>query len=196
MDDVLDRALGVEEAAAHLGRVVTLGEEAQDRRLALGQAGEREPARRQDLALELADLAQQPAQEVRGQRALAGSRGPDRQCEVVGRGLAAPDDAGDAGLGSREQPLVVDPGDEEDHLRGAPRTKRADLRGDRIGDVVRHHQGHAVDVWRVAGADDETLRAAQLAHDPGLGERVRCGHVDPDRRVEGNRLGNHSDALP
>ena len=53
MDDVLDRPLGVEELPTHLGGVVALGEQPQDRCLPLGQARERQPPRRQHLALEL-----------------------------------------------------------------------------------------------------------------------------------------------
>ena len=50
MDDVLHGALGVEEPAPDLGRVVALGEQSQDGRLALREAREGEAARREDEA--------------------------------------------------------------------------------------------------------------------------------------------------
>src|SRR5262245_49447498 len=46
VDDVLDCSLRVEQLPPDLGRVVALGEQPEDRRLALRQARERQPARR------------------------------------------------------------------------------------------------------------------------------------------------------
>src|SRR5215207_3874476 len=74
VDDVLDRSLRVEELLADFRRVEALGQQPQDLRLALAQPEERQPARRQHLALELADLAEQPPEQVRRQRSLTRPR--------------------------------------------------------------------------------------------------------------------------
>src|SRR5262245_62004934 len=74
VDDVLDRPLRVEEAVRDLGGVEAVGEQPDHGRLALRQPGEGQPARREDLALELAHLPQQAAEQVRWEGAFAGGR--------------------------------------------------------------------------------------------------------------------------
>ena len=75
VDDVLDRPLGVEEARPTSAVSWPCGEQPEHRGLALGQARERQPARRQHLALELADLARAAG---RAGRAAAFPRRPPR----------------------------------------------------------------------------------------------------------------------
>src|SRR5256712_1336958 len=65
VDDVFDRALGVEQAAANFGGVQSIREQLEDLDLPVGQHGHAQPARVQDLALESTDLVEQPAQQVR-----------------------------------------------------------------------------------------------------------------------------------
>src|SRR2546427_8938528 len=65
VDDVFDRALGVEQAAANFGGVQSIREQLEDLDLPVGQHGKAQPARVQDLALESTDLVEQPAQQVR-----------------------------------------------------------------------------------------------------------------------------------
>src|SRR5438067_12763479 len=62
VDDVLHGPLGEEELVADLNGVETLGQQLQYLHLAVADPAEGQPARVQDLALETADLAHQPAQ--------------------------------------------------------------------------------------------------------------------------------------
>src|SRR4051795_6078811 len=64
VDHVLDRALRVAEPARDLAGLVPLGDEAEHRRLALGETREGDTAGVEHLSLEPPDLVEQPREQV------------------------------------------------------------------------------------------------------------------------------------
>src|SRR5207245_6874818 len=87
--DVLDGPLRIEQAAADLGRVLSVGEQLEHLDLAIGQDGETQTARVKDLALQPADLVEQAAEKVWRERAFAARGGANGLEEIVGRRLIA-----------------------------------------------------------------------------------------------------------
>ena len=180
VDDVLHGPLRVEQPVRDLGRVEAVGEQPDHGGLALRQARERQAARRQDLALELADLAQQPPQQVRRQRALAGRGGAERRGEVAG---ASPRSGGGrpsrrprpprAGSGRRRATPAARPAARRARAaRASPRRPRCPARRPRRAPTTS--SGGSPSATTV-----NPCALAQLADDARPGQRVRGGDVRP-----------------
>jgi hypothetical protein len=118
-----------------------------------GQAVEGEPARRQHLPVEPADLLEQPGQHVGGQRGLPGGRLGDHLAEPGRGGLPPPHHGGDPGV-DHGQHVVV--GQRVDHQHGA----RTALR---LHPAQRGQHGLVQGVGRDQG--DPGLAAAVGVHD-------------------------------
>jgi RHS repeat-associated protein len=191
VDDVLDRPLGIEELPPDLGSVVALREQAQHGGLSLGQSRECQAARRQHLALELADLSQQPPEQVRRERALARRRGPDGGGHVAGRRLRPPDHARCTGLDRGQEVAVVDTRDQHHDARHASTPKRPQFSGDVLAHRVGHDQRDGVVRGVVERHDREPVDPPQLADDSRPRQRVGGADHDLDLLLEGDRLRNH-----
>ena len=179
VDDVLDGPLRVEQRPCDLGRVEAVGEQPEDGGLALGQPRECQPARRQDLALELPDLAQQPAQRRGGSvpsPAAAERSAADRLPGVASLRRMTPVTPASA-ADSRHRSSTRET---RSTIRRTPRPRSARIAARTSSPPPRPPRGQRVLGRLAVGDDDEPLRTPQLADDPRPAQRV-CG---PDTRRE------------
>src|SRR5207245_577992 len=89
VNDVLNCPLRVEESLAYLDCVEPVGEQPENADFSLRQSCEGQATRIQDLALELANLPEQPSQQIWGQATLVTSGSPEGSGEILGTGLFA-----------------------------------------------------------------------------------------------------------
>src|SRR5215472_350208 len=179
VDDVLHRPFGQEELAAHLGGVEPLGEQAQHAHLPVGQAREGEAARGQHLPLQAADLAQQAAQEIGREGALARGGGPDARQQALGARLRAAQHAAGARLRRRQEPAVVEPGRDHHDVLDAAAPERADLAHGLVVHLVHHDDADDVGA-EPALVDELDAMPAQLAGDTVPRQGVAGGDEDRD----------------
>lgn len=150
-----------------LRRVVALGEQAQHLHLTVAEARQRESSGSQEVPLNLTHLVEQPAQEVRRHRAVAGGGGQNSADHSFGHRVAPPQDRIGPRLDCTEQGHVVDARNDHDHPGDPPALEGADRSHGPTVDLVGHDHRHVRLCGLVVGDDFHLGPRPQLTGDAG-----------------------------